>query len=74
MIRIEGVGEIESPVTTDKTKAFAQAGIYGVGQLASSSHNKYRFVGRADSMSLKEPDELQLFAWILVSTIKWVLS
>ena len=106
--RIQGVGEIESPVTTDKTKAFAQAGIYGVGQLANSSHKKmaviilykdksaqvavasthlaaiplqcsvgdvkYQFVSRADSMSLKDPAELQLFARILVSTIKWVSS
>ena len=35
---------------------------------------KYQFVSRADPMSLKDADELQEFAKILVSTIKWALS
>ena len=98
-----GVGEVESPITKDKTKAFAQA---GVGQLANSSRKKmavvilykdksakmaaasthlpsiplqlsvgdvkYQFVSWADSISLKDPDDLQEFARILlVSTLKW---
>jgi hypothetical protein len=106
--RTLGVGEVESPVTKDKTKAFAQAGLYGVGQLANSSRQKmavvilykdksaqvavasthlpsiplqlsvgdvkYQFVSRADSMSLKDPDDLQEFARILVSTMNWAAS
>ena len=104
--RVKGVGEIESPVTKDKTRALAQAGIYGVGQLANTAQNKmavivfykdksaqvavatthlpslplecslgdaeYTFVHRVDSLSLKDPQELQEFARILVSTIRWV--
>lgn len=31
--RIVGVGEVESPITSNKTKAYAQAGIYAVEQL-----------------------------------------
>ena len=107
--RLHGIGEVESTTTKDRTRALAQGGIYGVGQLANSLRKKmaviilykdksaqvavatthlptisldessvgdvkYQFVSRADPMSLKDADELQEFAKILVSTIKWALS
>ena len=42
--RIGGIGQIESPTTKDKTKAFAQAGIYGVGQLARTTQKNMAVV------------------------------
>ena len=35
---------------------------------------EYRFVERVDSISLKRPQELQLFCRILVSTMRWTLE
>ena len=35
---------------------------------------KYQLVGRLDSLSLKEETELQEFAKLVVSTIRWVAS
>ena len=42
--RTLGVGEVESPITKDKTKACTQAGVYGVGQMANSSRKKMAVV------------------------------
>ena len=102
---LAGIGEIQSqPRITKKSKtaAIAQAGIYGVGQLAKTNkitivvifkdksaivamssitpaetslpnslgEPSFQFVNRIDSMSLKDPAELQEFCNILITTLK----
>ena len=104
--RLHGVGEVQSQET--KTGSIAQAGIYGVGQLAKGSVKRmaviilfrdksaqvavtsiqqpsdpcilhensvgevqFKIVSRLDAMSLKSEEDLQEFARIFISTLKW---
>ena len=105
--RLHGVGEVQSQDT--KTGTIAQAGMYGVGQLAKrrvsrmavvilykdksvqvavaslqqpvdpATHEnaigtvQYTLVNRLDALSLKAAKDLQLFARIFVSTLKWAM-
>ena len=107
--RLHGVGEIQSQPT--KTATIAQAGMYGVGQLAKRGTTRmaviilykdksaqvavatmrqpvdpstlyenslgevdYSMVESLDALSLKVAEDLQHFARIFVSTIKWAMQ
>lgn len=106
--RLHGVGEVQSKES--KTGTIAQAGMYGVGQLAKrgatriavvllykdkstqvavanlveqldpSKHEnaigtvQYSIVACLDALSLKSAEDLQQFARIFVSTLKWTMK